>query len=161
MIRKLLWTLAGLFVLAQFFRIDKSVPPIDPALDFENITRPPAEVSALLKPACYDCHSYETRYPWYAEIAPVSWWLKGHINEGREHLNFSHFGDLSDRDRIHAFEEAAEVLRNGEMPLNSYTWTHADARLSAAQRELLAAWFERYNAVGELSSPPENIDTGY
>lgn len=155
MIRKLLWALAALLVPAQFFRIDKTVPAVEPAMDFSRVAQPPAEVMHLLKTSCYDCHSYETRYPWYAEVAPVSWWLKNHVNEGREHLNFSEFGNLSDRDKLEAFEECAEALRAGEMPLGSYTWLHGEARLSAAQREQLATWFERHNAVGRASGPPE------
>lgn len=150
MIRKILFALAGLLLLGQFFRIDKTVPAVAPSQDFRHIAQPPAEITALLEPACYDCHSYETRYPWYAEVAPVSWWLKNHVNEGREHLNFSTFGQLSDSDQLHAFEEMVETLEEGEMPLRSYTWTHADARLSESQRADLVRWLKNLSAVGAL-----------
>ncbi len=146
--RKWLLALAGLLVVMQLFRIDKSVPASDPAMDFIAVTRPPEEIVSTLKVACYDCHSYETRYPWYAEVAPVSWWLKNHVNEGRHHLNFSTFGARSDRDQLHGIKECVKMLEEGEMPLNSYTWTHADARLSDAQRAQMVAWFKGLNAVG-------------
>ncbi|MFN0015662.1 MAG: heme-binding domain-containing protein, partial [Saprospiraceae bacterium] len=89
---------------------------------------------------CYDCHSYETRYPWYAQIAPVSWWLSGHVKGGREHLNFNTFAALTAEDRAHALEEIAETVELGEMPLGSYTWIHSSARLSDEQKAALVAW---------------------
>ncbi|MEQ1744346.1 MAG: heme-binding domain-containing protein [Saprospiraceae bacterium] len=138
--KKILIALAGLLLAIQFIRPDRSVPAVDPAQDIRQVLRPPAEIATVLKNACYDCHSYEARYPWYAQIAPVSWWLAGHVNEGREHLNFNTFAALSASDRTEALEEIAEVVQEGEMPLKSYTWTHGDARLSAEQRSALVAW---------------------
>ena len=84
--KKRLLILLGILLLIQLIRIDKTNPPIDPAVDFEPVVKPPDDVMVLLKSACYDCHSNETRYPWYSNVAPVSWWLKHHINEAREHL---------------------------------------------------------------------------
>ncbi len=147
-IRKWLLALAALLVFIQIFRIDKSAPAVDPAQDFMTVAAPPEDLRPLLKAACYDCHSYETRYPWYSDIAPVSWWLKHHVNEGRHHLNFSTFGQLSDRDQLHALHESVEMVEEGEMPMNSYTWTHADARLSEAQKAQLIDWLKSFNAVG-------------
>ena len=91
-LKRILIVLLIVFVLIQFFRIDKSHPKIRKYQDFISITKPPAEIENLLRNACYDCHSYETEYPWYAEVAPVSWWLDHHVEEGREHLNFSTWG---------------------------------------------------------------------
>lgn len=133
-----------LLLAIQFIRIDYSHPPIDPSKDFQTIAQPPAEVMSTLKSACYDCHSYETRYPWYSQVAPVSWWLGNHIREGREHLNFSTIGNLDAEDLRHQMEEAAENIREKEMPLKSYTWAHADARLSDTQRALLAQWLAHF-----------------
>jgi len=138
--KKILLVLGGLLLVIQFFRPDTSVPTVDPALDIRKTLQPPADVTSILETACYDCHSYETRYPWYNQIAPVSWWLANHVREGREHLNFNTFASLPAEDRAHALEEIVETIEKGEMPLNSYTWTHADARLSAGQRATLVAW---------------------
>lgn len=149
-IRKWLLALAGVFLLMQFFRIDKSVPATDPAMDLAAVTHPPEDVLATLKAACYDCHSYETRYPWYAEVAPVSWWLKNHVNEARHHFNFSTFGTRNDRQQLHAFKDAVETLEAGEMPMPSYTWIHKDAQLTDAQRTQLIAWFKGLNSIGSL-----------
>lgn len=141
--KNILLVLLGLLLVLQFIRPDTSVPTVEADQDLCEMLQPPAEVETLLKNACYDCHSYETRYPWYSQIVPVSWWLNNHVQEGREHLNFSTFGTLSPRNRAEALEEAAEEVEEGEMPLNSYTWTHADARLSAEQKNALTTWLKR------------------
>lgn len=138
--KKILLALAGILLVIQFFRPDTSVPNVYPSQDIRNALQPPADVTSILEAACYDCHSYETRYPWYNHIAPVSWWLANHVREGREHLNFNTFGTLPAEDRAHALEEIVETVEKGEMPLGSYTWTHADARLSAEQKATLVAW---------------------
>ncbi|MCB0528608.1 MAG: heme-binding domain-containing protein [Lewinellaceae bacterium] len=145
--KRLLLILLAVLVLIQFIRIDRSIPETDPKQDFAYAARPPAEVLTLIRDACYDCHSYETKYPWYSQVAPVSWWLKGHINEGREHFNFSTLGILDPHDLDGALESAAEVVREGEMPLRSYTWAHPEARLSDEQRALLAYWLDHFEPV--------------
>lgn len=105
------------------------------------MTSPSDEVKALIKGACYDCHSNATVYPWYSEVAPVSWWTKHHVNEGREELNFSVWADYSLKKADHKLEECAEEVEEGKMPLDSYTWTHGDADLNEKQRELLEDFF--------------------
>jgi hypothetical protein len=95
-----------------------------------------------MKTTCYDCHSEETKTPWYAQVAPFSWWINDHINEGKEHLNFSAFGTYSAKKAAHKMEECYEELEKGEMPLTSYTITHADARLSDEQKATLINWFK-------------------
>ena len=94
MIKKIGLFLLAALVVMQFFRIDKSAPEVVQGDDFIALMQPSEEVEALLKSACYDCHSNQTVYPWYANVAPVSWWLQHHVDEGREHLNFSVWGNL-------------------------------------------------------------------
>lgn len=146
----MLGVFAGLFLLAQFIRPNQKNPAVDAAVDFQNVANPPAEVMTILKNACYDCHSFETKYPWYARIAPVSWWLADHVQEGREHLNFSTFGQLAAGDRAETLGEAAEEVQEGEMPLSSYTWLglHPEANLSDAQRNTLVQWFNANGGEG-------------
>ena len=139
-------TLAVL-LLIQLIRIYKTNPPVDPKLDFKAAAHPPAEVLSLIRGACYDCHSDETRYPWYSNVAPVSWWLKHHVNEAKEHFNFSTLGILKPEDLKWALGTAGEELRKGNMPLGSYTWMHPEARLSAEQRALLAHWLDNFSPV--------------
>lgn len=151
MFKKIAWVLAGLFLLIQLVRPDQTNPTVDSAIDFQNVATPPTEVLSILKNACYDCHSFESKYPWYAQIAPASWWLMSHVEEGREHLNFSEFGKLSLGDRAEALGESAEAIQESEMPLPSYTWfgLHPEANLSDAQRNVLVQWLQ---ANGEQES---------
>lgn len=156
MIKKYLWViLAAILLGIQLIRPDFKNPASDPAQDFKAIAKPPVEVAAILDAACYDCHSNQTRYPWYSQIAPVSWWLANHVREGREHVNFSTYGAYGPGDQAEILEESAEVVSKGEMPLKSYTWTHGAARLSDAQRKQLADWF---NSISE--SAPAAPDRG-
>lgn len=95
------------------------------------------ETKMLAKRACYDCHSNETHWPWYSNIAPLSWLVQDHVDEGREHLNFSEW----DRPQKHA-QDAAEEVEEREMPLGNYLWLHPGARLSDAEVQTLAAGFK-------------------
>jgi hypothetical protein len=137
--------------LAQFIRPDTSVPVADPAQDLIAFTRPTPAVEQLLRVACYDCHSYETRYPWYDRITPVNWWVQHHVDEGREEGNFSVWGQLSAKKRMHFAEEAGEMIAEGEMPLPSYTWAHGEARLDAGQKKLLMDFFNGLEGAAQRS----------
>lgn len=142
MIKKILIGLLIVLVVIQFFRIDKTNPPVDESQEFMTLMSPPAEIATLMKTSCYDCHSHETKYPWYSNVAPVSWWLKKHINEGREHLNFSIWGTYEQDRQAHKLEEAYEEVEERHMPLPSYLWIHSEAKLSDEQVEVLVAFFK-------------------
>lgn len=100
------------------------------------------EVKNILDKACMDCHSNETKYPWYAEVTPINMWIDGHIEEGREHLNFSEWNSLSEEDRKHAIKETIEVVHEKEMPMLFYWLIHWDAKLTDAERETLVTYFK-------------------
>ncbi len=140
MLKKIILGLIVFLVLIQFIRIDKTNPPVDKKKDFITLTNPSPEVKAILITSCYDCHSNESTYPWYSNVAPVSWWLKNHINEGREHLNFSEWGSYTEKRQQHKLDECIEEVEEGEMPLSSYTVTHKNAALSPAQKEKFNSW---------------------
>jgi len=131
-----------ILILIQFFNPKNPNSPASPELDFISIHQPSTEVRTLLKSACYDCHSEEVNWPWYANIAPISWKVVHDIDEGKEHLNFSRWGAYSPEKAEHKLEECAEELEEGEMPLNAYTWTHPEADLTDDKREMLVVWFE-------------------
>ncbi len=142
MIKKIIFGVIAVLLLIQFIRIDKTNPPVDASQDFIQLTNAPAEVAQIMKDACYDCHSHETAYPWYTNVAPVSWWVKNHINDGRRHLNFSVWGTYEPKKADHKLEECYEEVEEGNMPMDSYTWAHAEARLTDTQREQLVSWFK-------------------
>ncbi|MCE3278337.1 MAG: cytochrome [Bacteroidetes bacterium] len=140
-LKKVLIALVVLFILIQFFRIDRKNPITDPSKDFLTVTSTPSDVAAILNSSCYDCHSNATVYPWYTNIAPVSWWLKHHIDEGRAELNFSEWDNYSSRKKDHKLDEAIELVENGEMPMNTYIWMHGNAKLSEEQKKRLITYF--------------------
>jgi hypothetical protein len=96
----------------------------------------------MLEVACNDCHSNKTRYPWYSNVQPVAWWLAGHVNDGKRHLNFSEFTKRKIAVQNHKFEEIVEMVKEHEMPLSSYTFagTHPDAELTDEQRVAITDW---------------------
>jgi len=100
----------------------------------------PPNVKTILEAACYDCHSNNTRYPWYAHIQPGGWWLAKHIRDGKEELNFSEFGAYSARRQANKLRSIENSLNDGTMPLLSYTLFHKDARLTNEQKAQITAW---------------------
>lgn len=100
----------------------------------------PLKVQNILKVACYDCHSNNTNYPWYARIQPFGWLLANHIKEGKAELNFSEFGAYSKRRQISKLNGIAHSIKDGSMPLSSYTMLHKNARLSKQEKALLIDW---------------------
>jgi hypothetical protein len=139
--RNILIGIVAVLLLMQFFRIDKTTKPLDPQKDFISVTQANAEVATLLKIACYDCHSNQPSYPWYTNLAPVSWWIKHHIDEGQHELNFSEWASYSEKKKDHKLEECIEMLEEGEMPLASYTRMHEEAKLTDAQKLKLVEFF--------------------
>ncbi|MCB0506768.1 MAG: heme-binding domain-containing protein [Chitinophagales bacterium] len=127
-------------LVIQFFHPKKNVSSEIMATDITKVTNVPQDVQQILQVACYDCHSNNTRYPWYSKIQPVSWWLNRHINNGKRHLNFSDFGSYTDKKARHKLEEVVETLEKDEMPLFSYTLVHRDAKLTAAQKSAVINW---------------------
>jgi len=139
--KKIAWILLVSLIVIQFFRIDKTNPEYDINNDFITIHQPPEDVMVMLKDACYDCHSNESKYPWYTNIAPVSFWIKGHIKKGRKKLNFSDWGTFSDEKKVHKIDETIEYVGEGWMPIGSYKIAHSSARLTDEQRKRLVAYF--------------------
>ncbi len=145
-VKKIAILLLVVFVGMQFYRPEKNISEGDYVAAFEKETQPPAEVREILKTACYDCHSANTEYPWYNNIAPVSYWLADHIEDGKKHLDFSNWANYDAKKKDHKLEEVIEEVKEGNMPLNEYTWTHADAKLTENQISALVAWAEQTRA---------------
>ncbi len=130
----------GILILIQFFRIDKLVPVSDPSADFIVVINPPRSITSMLKSSCYDCHSYQTHYPWYSNISPVSWVLNSHIVEARKHLNFSVFASYTREKKNLIISGMKQAIEEKEMPLKSYALLHKEARLDEGMREAFIKW---------------------
>lgn len=124
-------------VAIQFIPVSLNESAETPATDFMQVNRVPERVSGILQRSCYDCHSNHTRYPWYNKIQPVAWFLQGHIQEGKEELNFSDWGLYSQRRQRSKLKSVISQVEAGEMPLPSYTWLHTDAALSEPDKAIL------------------------
>ncbi|WP_018344279.1 heme-binding domain-containing protein [Cytophaga aurantiaca] len=145
--KKILIGLLVLLVVIQFIRVDKTNPPVDVTQDFITITKPPVEIVSLLKTACYDCHSNETNYPWYFNVAPFSWWAKDHVNDGRKHLNYSIWATYNKERQTHKLDEMYGEVEEDQMPLSSYELMHNEAELTTEQRITLVNWLRTLDVV--------------
>lgn len=121
-------------VVAQVVRINTVNPPVE-----EDVAAP-QPVDAILRRACYDCHSNQTVWPWYSQIAPVSWLLANDVEEGRRELNFSSWNTYDAKKRAKKLAETAKEVGEGEMPPWYYVLVHSDAKLADTEREALRAW---------------------
>ncbi len=156
MIRKILLVLAGLFLLIQFVRPAKNLSA-DTAKNIHSLYVVPADVDKILMTSCADCHSNKTIYPWYAEVQPVGWWLNNHIKEGKRHFNLDDFAGRRINYQFKKMDDCIEQLNNGDMPLESYTLIHHNARLSATDKQTLINWFERVKSEIKSKYPADSL----
>ena len=138
--KKILIIFIVIMILIQFITIDKENPISDESKDFITINNPPEEIVETLKNACYDCHSNKTKYPWYSNVAPASWLIKEHINNGRRHLNFSIWEDYKEAKKEHKIDECIEMIKSGEMPMKGYVLFHSEAELTNEQKSSFIYW---------------------
>lgn len=138
--KKILIALVAILVVIQFIRPEKNIAEGKQLNAIQTRYNVPDSVSSILAVACMDCHSNNTRYPWYNHIQPVAWWLSDHVNEGKEHLNFDEFTTYSLKRQDHKLKEFIESQKEGWMPLDSYTWIHRDAVLTPTQKQTLINW---------------------
>lgn len=131
-----------MIALIQFIPVDRVNKPVDQKVNFVYVFQTPGNVKEILQKACYDCHSNETTYPDYAYFAPISWSIKNHINEGREHLNFSEWGTFNKDLKKSMLENAAHSIKDYSMPFPAYLSQHPEANLTKAERVLLVNYFE-------------------
>lgn len=134
-------TLVVALVIAQFISPKVNNGAAEPGSDDITVAyNVQAEVTTILKRACYDCHSGHTNYPWYSNVQPVGWWLANHIDDGKRKLNFSEFKKYTTKRKLHKLKEVVEQVTKGEMPLESYLWIHDEAKLTEHDKKLLIDW---------------------
>ena len=131
---------AALFVGIQFVRPERINPPVVAAQSLGSHVSVPPEVEGVLARACSDCHSNQTRWPWYSNVAPASWFLADHVKEGRDQMNFSTWSSYQRREAQGLLEQVCKEVKQGAMPLRSYTLLHPDAKLSEADVRTLCDW---------------------
>ncbi len=128
------WILIVIFILCQFVQIKRTNPPVTGTIEA------PEKVMAILKRSCFDCHSNETKWPWYSYVAPVSWLVGNDVNDGRKHMNFSEWDTYNERRRNHKIKECGEEVEEGEMPLWFYIPLHPEAEMLPEDIQTIVAW---------------------
>lgn len=145
--KKILLGVLAVLVLIQIIPVNRENPESDPGNEITADT----DVKQILNKACYDCHSNQTKWPVYSYVAPVSWLISNHVNEGRSHLNFSEWANYSEKRKNKKLEEIIEETSEGEMPLTSYVLGHPSARLSSQEFDQLKQWA---NSMKTVSAQP-------
>lgn len=144
--KKFWWIILVLVVFALIQLLGKRPEAVTgtPSTDLVRTSHVPQQVVTLLRTSCYDCHSNETHYPWYAHVAPVSWLVNRDVREGRKALNFSTWADLKLNRKLKMLLKIGREVDEGEMPMFVYPLMHRQAKLSAADRKLIVDWTESY-----------------
>ena len=145
------------FIVIQFFRPAKNNAEGISSNDISKIYAIPADVQSILKTSCYDCHSNNTVYPWYAEIQPAAWWLADHVKEGKKELNFSEFASYKISRQYRKLEEINKEIKEGEMPLELYLWIHKNSKLRDEQKLILANWVKAVMDTMKAKYPIDSL----
>ena len=155
--KKILITLAILLVIIQFIHPEKNKAPGRQANALATLITVPDNIKNIFAKACNDCHSNNTRYPWYSHIQPVDWWMNNHVREGKRELNFDEYANRPLRYQYHKMEEIADEVEEGEMPLDSYTWMHRDATLTETEKKEVIDWTNNVRANMEAKYPRDSL----
>jgi len=156
-LKRFLIALLVLFIIIQFFRPAKNISDKPSSNDISTKYKVPEDVEKILEASCYDCHSNNTIYPWYAEVQPVGWWLNNHIIEGKKELNFSEFAAYSIRRQYSKLGEINDQIKKDEMPLKSYLIIHRYASLSARQKSAITNWATSLRDSIKANYPPDSL----
>ena len=140
MIKKILLFLLVVLIVIQFIRPAENHSDKLSKNDITLHYTVPDTVLSILKTSCYDCHSNNTRYPWYNRVQPVAWWLSSHVNDGKRELNFSEFASYPAAKQAKKLKNTVREVKEGGMPLDSYLWIHKDAKLDQGQKDTLIQW---------------------
>ncbi len=157
MLKKILLFLLAGFVVIQFFH-PKPNKDTNEQVSYIGKNFPvPDDVNTILKKACNDCHSNNTRYPWYSNIEPVDWWMTGHIRKGKRALNFDEFLKRRLASQYNRFKDIIDEIKQGDMPLNSYLWIHKDARLTQDEKDKVIHWATAAMDSMKLRYPSDSL----
>ncbi len=149
-LKKVIGSISILFIGMQFIQPAHNSNGQVLDTDISRLVPVPDSVHSLLNAACYDCHSNNTRYPWYSNIQPMGWLMASHIKNGKAMFNWSEFGSNSRRKQISKMTDALHSIQDNSMPLSSYALLHEEAKLSAEQKLMLGSWMQQI--IDSLSS---------
>lgn len=151
-LKNVLLAVVVILLIIQFVPVNRENPEAKAPLQFS------PEVATIMKESCADCHSNNTVWPWYSYVAPASWIITHHVEDGRRHLNFSNWGEYSDRKKIRKLDEITEEIEKGNMPLKPYIPLHSGADLTDQEIEILNAWVKNETAAIQNQSEEAEED---
>ena len=157
MLKKILLVLLLGLVIIQFIHPKKNKAEGNQSYYIGNAFTVPDNVKVILAKACNDCHTNNTSYPWYTNIQPVDWWMNHHVNEGKKELNFDEYTNKNLRFQYHKMEEVVEMIKEGEMPLDSYTWIHKDAKFTEEEKSTLMNWADGIRDTMKSKYPLDSL----
>lgn len=155
-VKKVFIGLLIVLVIIQFIHPAKNADTTTTPQDITVLYPMPDSVHEVLLKACYDCHSNNTKYPWYNNIQPMAWWLNYHINNGKKELNFSEFGKRPLVKQAKKLKKLAKEIKEEDMPLDSYTWIHKDAVLTDAEKAMVINWATNLSQQIKAQLPPDS-----
>jgi hypothetical protein len=147
--RKLGLLILMLIVVMQFVQPKRNQAEGLSQNDISKVYSIPSDLHKTFVNKCYDCHSNNTRYPWYSNIQPIGWWLAAHVHDGKEELNFAEFKTYNEKRKAHKMEELQEVAEDRSMPLKAYTMFHKNAELTENDEQMIKDW------IATLNLPPK------
>jgi hypothetical protein len=156
-LKRTLLGLVGVLVIIQFIRPARNISAGDSPNHITTKFAVPQDVQTILQTSCFDCHTNNTRYPWYFNLEPVGWLLNSHIQDGKRQLNFSEFAGYRLRRQYRRFEDIAAQVSEGDMPIPSYLLIHTDAKLSQEQKEKLIAWANLMRETMKARYPADSL----
>lgn len=157
MLKKIFIVLLVALIIIQFIHPKKNKAKGEQINYIGNAFNVTNEVKAILAKACNDCHTNNTNYPWYINIQPVDWWMNHHVNDGKKELNFDEYINKNLRFQYHKMEEIDEMIKEGEMPLDSYTWIHNDAKLTEEEKITLMNWADGIRESMKAKYPLDSL----
>ena len=157
MLKKIFIVLLVALIIIQFIHPKKNKAKGEQINYIGNAFNVTNEVKVILAKACNDCHTNNTNYPWYINIQPVDWWMNHHVNDGKKELNFDEYINKNLRFQYHKMEEIDEMIKEGEMPLDSYTWIHKDAKLTEKEKSTLMNWADGIRESMKAKYPLDSL----
>lgn len=150
MLKKIITYGLAAFFAIQFIPMSRTNKPVKTSENLADLHEVPVKTMPVLKKACYDCHSNETKYPSYAYIAPFSWSLKSHVNNGRRYMNMSEWANYNNDQKKGILEKSIKTVELGTMPLPAYTAWHPEANLTDAEKLMLINYFQSVQKAEKL-----------
>ena len=158
MVKKILVALLIILIIIQFIKPEKNIHAGPEPSDISTLYPVPSNVDSILSIACKDCHSNNTRYPWYNNFQPVAWFLANHVKDGKRSFNLNEFATYPVARQYDKIGEIKKQIDKGDMPLSSYTLIHNDAKLTTAQKNTIISWSENIRKEMEAKYPKDSLE---